>query len=40
MEYLENINGNAAHLDCFYSIENLLDWLHEDIKVMEKENID
>lgn len=39
-EYLENINGNAAHLDCFYSIENLLDWLDEDIKVMEKENID
>lgn len=39
-EYLENINGNAAHLDCFYNIRNLLDWLGEDIKVMEKEDID
>lgn len=37
-EYLENINGNAAHLDCFYSIGNLLDWLDEDIKVMEKDD--
>ncbi len=38
-EYLENLNGEAAHLDCFYSIRDLLEWHGEDIKVMEEENI-
>ena len=39
-EYLENINGNAAHLDCFYSMKDLLEWLEEDIKVMENEDVE
>lgn len=39
-EYLENLNGEAAHLDCFYSIRDLLEWHGEDIKVIEEENIE
>lgn len=39
-EYLENINGNAAHLDCFYSMKDLLEWLEEDIKVMKNEDVE
>lgn len=39
-EYLENLKGEAAHLDCFYSIRDLLEWYGEDIKVMKNEDVE
>ena len=33
-EYIENANGNCAHLDCFQTMRQLLEWLGYDIKEM------
>lgn len=36
-KYLENINGDYRHHDCFFSTDDLLEWLEIDVKTMEKE---
>lgn len=33
-EYIENVNGDCAHFDCFYTMRQLLDWLGYDVKEM------
>lgn len=35
-EYIENEDGEIIHLDCAYGVRDLLDWLGENINVMEE----
>ena len=40
-EYIENtVTGKFAHYNCFNSFRDFLKWFDEDIKVMEREDID
>ena len=34
-EYIENLNGEYRHSDCFHGIKDLLKWLGYEIKIME-----
>lgn len=34
-EYIENIDGEYAHFECFYGLRDLLEWLGYEIKTME-----
>ncbi len=33
-EYIENEDGKLGHYDCFYNIDDLLNWLGYKIKTM------
>lgn len=33
-DYIENDIGKMAHRDCFYSIDQLLEWLNYRVKIM------
>ena len=37
-EYIENINGEFRHYDCFYELRELLEWLGYEVKTMEADN--
>lgn len=37
-EYIENIDGEYRHLDCFQSMRELVDWLGFEVKVMKDYN--
>lgn len=37
-EYIENYNGERIHFECAYGTRWLLNWLGEDVKIME--NVD
>lgn len=34
-EYIENMDGEYRHFDCFHEIRELLEWLGYGIKTME-----
>lgn len=34
-EYIENLDGEYRHYDCFHGRRDLLEWLGFDIKTME-----
>lgn len=34
-EYIENLDGEYRHYECFYGIRDLLKWLGYEIKIME-----
>lgn len=34
-EYIKNDNGEYRHLECFYGIKDLLEWLGYEIKTMD-----
>lgn len=36
-EYIENLDGEYRHYECFHGMRNLLEWLGFDIKIMEEE---
>lgn len=36
-EYIENFNGECRHHDCYYGIEELLQWAGCEIKILEEE---
>ena len=36
-EYIENLNGEYRHYDCFHDIRDLLEWLGFDIRTMEED---
>ena len=36
-EYIENLDGEYRHYDCFNGIKDLLEWLGSEIKTMENE---
>ena len=38
-EYIENIDGECRHYECFSSMRDLIEWLGFEIKIME-ENIE
>lgn len=33
-EYIENLNGEYCHYECFHGMRELLEWLGFDIKMM------
>jgi len=33
-EYIENLDGEYRHYECFYGMRELLEWLGFDIKMM------
>lgn len=33
-EYIENLNGEYRHYECFHGMRDLLEWLGFDIKTM------
>lgn len=35
-EYIENLDGEYHHYDCFHGMRDLLEWLGYEIKTMEK----
>ena len=37
-EYIENIDGDYAHYDCFRGMRELLEWLGYKVKTMEDDN--
>lgn len=37
-EYIENLDGEYRHYDCFNGIKDLLEWLGSEIKTMENED--
>ena len=37
-EYIENLDGDYRHFDCFFGMRDLLEWLGFDIKTMEEKN--
>ena len=39
-EYIENLNGEYRHYDCFSSTRELVNWLGYDIKTMEENGYD
>lgn len=34
-EYIENLDGEYRHYECFHGMRDLLEWLGFDIKTME-----
>lgn len=34
-EYVENIDGECRHYECFHGMRELLEWIGFDIKIME-----
>lgn len=34
-KYIENENGELIHYDCFYTIDDVLEWLGYEVKTME-----
>ena len=36
-EYIENLDGEYRHYDCFHGLRELLDWLGYEVKTMEEE---
>ena len=39
-EYIENVDGECRHSECFYDMRDLLEWLGFEIKTMEGNNYD
>lgn len=39
-EYIENLNGEYRHYDCFYGMRDLLEWLGYEIKTTEEDGYD
>lgn len=37
-EYIENLDGEYRHYECFHGMKDLLEWLGFNIKTMEEEN--
>lgn len=35
-KYIENLDGEYRHYDCFYGMRDLLEWLGYEVKTMEK----
>lgn len=33
-EYIENLDGECCHYECFHGMRDLLEWLRFDIKIM------
>lgn len=34
-EYIENLDGEYRHYDCFHGMRDLLEWLGYEVKTME-----
>lgn len=34
-EYIENLDGEHRHYDCFYGLRDLVEWLGGKVKTME-----
>ena len=39
-EYIENLDGEYRHYDCFHGLRELIEWLGFEVKTMENNGYD
>lgn len=37
-EFIENLDGECRHYDCFHGMRDLLEWLEYEVKTMEDDS--